>query len=364
MSTGTTHHKIVLLPYKSNMKRLRILFLSHRFSPDIGGIEVHSEVLANSFAQAGHEVRLVTWTPTVGAKNFTFAVVRNPGMFQLIKEHRWADVVFENNPSVRLAWPQVFFRRPLVIALHTWIARTNGTVSLLDKLKTRRLANANKVIACSKAVRLRCWPDAAVIENPYQENLFRILPAISRQKEFVFLGRLVSDKGADLAIHAIHKFIAAEEERGLWSNRVSLTIIGEGPEKENLEKLVRRLNLEHNVTFKGALRVDKLVECLNEHRFILVPSVWEEPFGMVALEGMACGCVPIVSDGGGLPDAIGEAGLTFRRGNVDSFVDAIRTVFGNEELEKKLKEAATDHLSLHRQEPISKRYLNIIEEVV
>lgn len=363
MMADTQHHKIVL-PYKSNMKGLRILFLSHRFSPDIGGIEVHSEILANSFAQAGHEVRLVTWTPTAGNKTFTFAVVRNPGPFQLIKEHRWADVVFENNPSVRLAWPQVFFRRPLVIALHTWIARTNGTVSLLDKVKTRRLANAKKVIACSNAVRRRCWPGAVVIENPYQENLFRIMPAISRQKDFVFLGRLVSDKGADLAIHAIRKFISTEEETSLRSHQVSLTIIGNGPEKENLERLVRRLDLEHNVTFKGALSGDKLVECLNEHRFILVPSVWEEPFGMVALEGMACGCVPIVAESGGLPDAVGNAGLTFQRGNVDSLLSTIRTVSGNEELEKKLRKAATDHLSLHQRQPISMRYLKIIEEVV
>ncbi len=343
---------------------MKILFLSHSFFPDIGGIEMHSEILAHSFANAGHEVHLVTWSCGGTEKDFPFAVIRNPGKYRLIQEHKWADVVFENNPCVRLAWPSFFLRRPLVIALHTWISRINGTISWIDKLKIKRLILAKRVIACSHALRLRCWPDSTVIANPYQDNLFKVLPDVNRSKDFVFLGRLVSDKGVDLALRAIHKLIQLKKRDQNSSNDISFTIIGNGPERETLEKLVHELGLEKNITFKGALKGGQLVECLNEHRFLLVPSVWEEPFGMVALEGMACGCLPIVSDGGGLPDAIGKAGLTFERGNVDSLVSTIQQVWNDQELEKKLRTAIPEHLSLHQQELITKRYLTVIEEVM
>ena len=51
-----------------------------------------------------------------------------------------------------------------------------------------------------------------------------------------------------------------------------------------------------------------MVEELNRHEIMVVPSRWNELFGVVALEGMACGCAMLVSDGGGLPDAVGYAG--------------------------------------------------------
>lgn len=109
---------------------------------------------------------------------------------------------------------------------------------------------------------------------------------------------------------------------------------------------------------------EDLVQCLNDHRFILVPSVWEEPFGMVALEGMACGCIPIVSDGGGLPDAVGNAGLIFQRGNVDALIDAIQLVYKNKEIEERFRTIAMDYLLSFQKEPIAKRYLQVIEEVI
>src|SRR5690606_40338743 len=92
-----------------------------------------------------------------------------------------------------------------------------------------------------------------------------------------------------------------------------LTIIGDGPEAPVLKALAVKYGLEHKVDFKGSLQGKELVDCLNQHKLILVPSRWEEPFGNVALEGMACGCIPVVSDGGGLAEAVGHAGLTFQR---------------------------------------------------
>ena len=95
----------------------------------------------------------------------------------------------------------------------------------------------------------------------------------------------------------------------------SLTIIGDGPHRDYLENLALSYNIIPHVNFKGFLKGDVLVEELNRHEIMVVPSRWNEPFGVVALEGMACGCAMLVSDGGGLPDAVGSAGLQFKRAN-------------------------------------------------
>ncbi|MEO6637579.1 MAG: glycosyltransferase family 1 protein, partial [Ginsengibacter sp.] len=147
---------------------MKILFITHKFYPHIGGIEVNSEILANSFHEAGHEIKLVTWSEDPGKKPYPFEVVRNPGVFMLISLHRWAETIFENNISLRLSWPSFFFKKPRIIAIRTWIARMDGTLGWQDKLKIKILNNASAVIAISESVRRKTWPAATVIGNPYR----------------------------------------------------------------------------------------------------------------------------------------------------------------------------------------------------
>ena len=312
--------------------------LSHSFFPAIGGIETISELLADAFHQASHEVVVMTWTKGDGQRDFPYPVIRNPNVFHLFKTHLWADLVFENNPCLRLSFPNLILNRPSVIGLHTWITRVNGDVEWQDKFKLKWLKRAKQVVACSNALRLRSWPAATVIANPYQEKIFRIKPEIPKILNFVFLGRLVSDKGVALAIRAFHQIISSEFYKEDLKHMLTLTIIGDGPERQRLEELVtKELRLDNQVTFKGALKGEMLVDELNKHRYLLVPSVWEEPFGVVVLEGMACGCIPIVSNSGGLPEAVGDAGLTFEKSNVESLIFVLKQILENQKLEQKLR---------------------------
>ena len=338
---------------------LKILFLSHAFYPSLGGIEVNSEILAQAFQEAGHAVHLVTWSTDPSEKVFPYVVLRNPSKRSLIREHQWADVVFENNPCLRLAWPNLFWVRPSVIALNTWVARVDGTIGLQDRVKSLWFKRAGGLIAVSEAIRERCWPAATVIGNPYRVSDFKLMPEIERSRDFVFLGRLVSDKGADQAVRALQQVALGMPEAAV----PSLTIVGDGPEREPLEQLVAELGLSAAVRFTGSLRGEALARCLNGHRFLLVPSVWEEPFGNVALEGIACGCVPIVSDGGGLPDAVGKAGLTFSRGDVAALAGCMRQVLRSPALEAELRAAAPGHLAGHHPQRVAQRYLEMIEAV-
>lgn len=336
---------------------MKILFLTHRFYPHIGGIEVNSEILALNFVLQGNEVHLITWTKENDSKNFPFKVIRNPSFYALIKEHSWADIVYENNPCLRLSWPSYLLKKSRVIAIRTWISRKDGSLAIQDKLKLFWISKARSVIAVSDAVRLHSWEDAIVIGNPYRNDLFRIINEGERGNSFVYLGRLVSDKGVDLAIKALSSLIKSDNKA---ANNFCLTIIGDGPERKSLEDLVNLLELKGYVNFVGNLSGEILVNVLNKHKFLLAPSLWKEPFGNIALEGMACGCIPIVSDGGGLPDAVGKAGLIFNRGNLDSLVSCIHNIINNKDLEIKLRNKAPNHLKSHYPEVVSSRYLEII----
>lgn len=346
-----------------SLKPLKILILSHSFYPHIGGIEVNSEIFAECFTEAGHIVRLITWSNTLAEKDYSYTVLRSPGFIMLAQQHAWSDVVFENNPCLRLSWPNIFFSRPSVIVLNTWIARIDGSVGIQDVLKKLWLKRAKEVISVSNAVRLRCWPSATVIGNPYRASKFRLMADVSRDRDFIFLGRLVSDKGADQAIHAIAQLLNEGEDSPVLAG-TSLTIVGDGPELENLKRLTSKLRINKHIHFTGSLEGDDLVTCLNRHKFLLVPSLWEEPFGNVVLEGMACGCLPIASNGGGLPDAVGKAGITFQRGNLKDLIECMSSVLRNPEKEQRLRNESKSHLLQHHPELVSRRYLEVIESVV
>ena len=336
----------------------KVLFISHRFYPEIGGIETNAEILATGFCNLGANVHLITWSKSNDDKTFPFTVIRVPSLKKLLDEHHWADVILENNPSLRLSWPNLFIKKPLVIALNTWVTRLSGEKGFKDKLKQLWFKRAKTMIAVSDAVRRKEWPYAVVIENPYNDKLFKVQPNVNKQIPFVFLGRLVSDKGADQAIKAIAILL---HEKVLTNDRIQLTIIGDGPEKENLFRLAEKLHLNSVIQFTGALQYEKLVSCLNQHKYILVPSSWEEPYGNIVLEGMACGCVPIVSDGGGLPEAVGDAGFTFKRNDIAAMVTIIENIFENHLQTISVEQGRVAHLENHSMDKVSKSYLTILE---
>lgn len=334
---------------------MKILFFSHFFWPQIGGIESITEILATQFSIREHEVRVVTWSETESERFFPFRVIRKPSLTRLINQTLWADVIFENNPSLRLSWPSILLLKPNVVVLQTWIARNNGRLSAVDRFKRLRLSASNSVVAISEVVKNEIFPGAQVIPNPFNTSVFAGVGAEFVRRDFVVLGRLVSDKGIDLAIRAI---------AGLVRQKVDcrLTIIGQGPEMAALKVLAKGEGIEDRVEFLGSLTGEILAAELRKYRYIIIPSRWKEPFGIVALEGLACGCIPIVADGGGLPDAIGKAGLVFKRGDLHDLETKMKYILSDDRLEKQLKAEAPAQLAIHRPEVIADRYLELLKK--
>jgi len=346
---------------------MKILFTSNRFFPDVGGIESHSEILAEFLLRKRCGVVLATQSVGGSAvRGFRYPVLRRAGASVLRQAHHNADLVYQNNIELGSLWPGVPFRKPLVVSIHTWLRRPDGRRRLVDFLKKLVLHRADKVICVSDALRKDTFAKAEVIPNPYDNRLFRRLSGMQRDRAVVFLGRLVSDKGADILVEAFSRLVADRElvdactrQRVEWR----LTIVGSGCEETTLKSMVASMSLSDRVEFCGALAGEKLVSILNRHRVIAIPSRWQEPFGMVALEGMACGCVPIGSDGGGLPEAIGPGGLTFRRGSIEDLVVGLKRLFLEPNLVDKLEERAASHIERHYKDTICAKYLEIFRSV-
>lgn len=95
-----------------------------------------------------------------------------------------------------------------------------------------------------------------------------------------------------------------------------------------LASLQARLADLPNVTFRH--RVSDMRQVYRQTRLLLAPSVWEEGFGMVAVEAQSCAIPVIASVRGGLPESVGDGGLLIKDyRNVDAWVAALRSVLGS-----------------------------------
>ena len=339
---------------------MNILISSRLFYPSLGGSETNAEILAREFIRLGHQVKLITHTLNVltngEEKHFPFPIIRRPSQIQLLALMRWCDVCLQNGMLLKQAWAVLLTQTPLVIRHQTWIQNPCQRATWLTRLKLL-MVKFSTSIAISQPIADHLKHPSILIPNPYRDNLFCRLTDIPRTKELVFLGRLVSDKGLDLLLSVI-----ADLKKSEILPR--LTVIGTGEDHMALRQQALSLGLDNQVTFVGAKVGDELVRLLNEHQILVVPSRWREPFGVVALEGIACGCVVVGSSGGGLKEAIGKCGPTFPNGDQTALAQTLERLLTQPALLARYRANAPSHLLKHHQATVAKAYLQVIEEAI
>lgn len=140
----------------------------------------------------------------------------------------------------------------------------------------------------------------------------------------VYVGRVVDDKGVDIAVGAI---AALRRRRGLPAR---LVIIGTGPKKyaAQLLRQARRERVDDLVDMVGSVRGPDLHAVLGAASAWVVPSRWDEPAPMVALESALAGIPLVASRVGGIPELVqdGEEALLFDRDDVEGCAAALAEV--------------------------------------
>ncbi len=334
---------------------MKILIYSSVFYPSIGGLEAIISVLAHEFIFNGHDVKLVTHTLADQADNFPFEVIRCPTINQFFNLTRWCDLCFHGCISLKAIWPILLLRKPLVVTHQTWYLYPETKLTWKTALKhwiTGFVTN----IAPSQAIADQLPASVKVIPNSYQDDVFYEMSTVPRDRDLVFLGRLVSDKGADLLINSL----ALLKQQGLEPN---LTIIGRGTEEVHLKQQAQILGIADQIQFVGTQRGEPLAQLLNAHKILVVPSKWQEPFGIVALEGIACGCVVVGSKDGGLKDAIGSCGVTFPNESVEDLTKILADLLTNPEKIEIYKKYRKTHLARHHKGSVAKAYLQVMEAI-
>ncbi len=335
---------------------LRILISSHLFHPSIGGIQTVSRLLAEEFAAAGHIVKVVTQTAAVSEELFPYEVIRCANPLSLLNLVRWCDVLLHSNISLRTTWPLLFVHRPWIVVHHTLLTPRGERPGIAARFKQALLHRANG-ISVSEAMAKQIMAPSLVIPNPYSDEQFYEMPEVPRNRDLVFLGRLVSQKGVDLLLNAL----SILKKEGLTPR---LTVIGSGEMHFELQKLTDSLGLAEQVSFVSEKTGLELAQLLNAHRIMVVPSRPFESFGVVALEGIACGCVVVGADQGGLKEAIGPCGVTFESESADSLAKCLADLLHNPIGMASFRAGAAAHLDQHKRGAISAAYLKQIARLM
>lgn len=335
---------------------MKILITSYAFAPSVGGIETASRIMADAFIARGHEVRIVTQTTEECCEPLSYEVVRAPSCSKLWQVVKWADVVWQNNTSLNYLWAPLLQNKPTAVTLQCALYRHYPHKYWQERIKGQLLKRC-EVIAISQYVTQGLNCKSTLQGNPFESEFNQTAAGIEQDQDLVFLGRLVSDKGADLLIEALRRL--AEDGKNFKT-----TIIGDGDELQNLQEQATQAGLSSQIRFTGFLTGDQLHKEIARHRIMVVPSRWKEPFGIVALEGIAAGCAVIASEGGGLPEAVGPCGITFANDDAAGLANAIATLTENPELVTAMRAKAEKHLARFSIDTQAEAYLKIFKALL
>jgi len=201
----------------------------------------------------------------------------------------------------------------------------------------------------------RIIPGGINIEVTPPERNIRVINKkykLKNKKVVLFSGKLTPQKGVYYLIKA------AENIKG------DIYIIGDGPEKENLEHLTYKLGLRnvHFLGYMGKDREEEFKEFYYRANIFVAPSVWDEPLGLVILEAMATKTPVIATRKGGIPLAVknGVNGFLVRPRSSRQIAEACNKLLENDELRKKMGEAARQTVKeKFTWKKIAQRYLRI-----
>lgn len=145
---------------------------------------------------------------------------------------------------------------------------------------------------------------------------------LSTPVRLMFSGRLVDWKGVDVLIRAF-KLLVDEDLP------FTLTIVGDGPERESLRRLTEELNLERQIRFVGAVPYEDVMEWYAKAHILVLPSLRREGWGKVLIEAMCHGLVCVGSDVDLVPWQLEGRGYVFPSGDARALAAVLKEIVRN-----------------------------------
>ncbi len=389
----------------------RALILSWEYPPLIeGGLARHVRKLSEGLVDSGVEVHVLTRggeespaeedaagvsihrirepnRPTDLGEFVAWVERMNSDMLAAgveLGDHHSFDVVHGHDWLVANACDHLAkrFGVPLVTTIHAtehgrhqgWVSEHPQTyIHGVERWITNR---SERVIACSHYMREQVVdifgveeekvsvipngidPEDLRPQDPAELERLRGEFAEPDQNLVLLIGRLVYEKGFQLALEAMPKVI--EDVPG-----TRFLVAGSGTHEAELHKQADQLGLGEHGTFLGWIGDDVLHSLYAIADVCVVPSIYE-PFGLVALEAMASGCPCIVADTGGLREVVPheEVGLRFRPRDPEALAEVAVRVLSDDELGRRLVAEAYDHLRRFDWNDIAEQTSEVYAELV
>jgi len=270
----------------------------------------------------------------------TFVSFRFPSALALLGiPYIWGPVA----GAERIPWR--FYRElGLPGAIHEAAHQIHNRFARLDPLVRRTALNAAAILVVNEAtqhalpgaVHQRCQIVSAIGINYEEVNGVACSQAADGLR-LLFVGALVPRKGVQLALEAMARLDAS---RG----PITLTVVGDGPERAKLQALASRLGIDDRVRFLGSLARSEVMQIYREHHVLVFPSL-RDSGGFAVLEAMAAG-LPVICLALGGPATLVTEDTGFRipahtPGQVvKDLVSAIAYLRDNPEVRRQMGEAA------------------------
>jgi glycosyltransferase involved in cell wall biosynthesis len=307
------------------MSGARVLFLASEYPPfTYGGLGTHVYELTGALARRGVKLGLAVpahagyetppagidllEVPVTGAVSdgefwlrfcheAVVAAERSWGRPDVIHAHDWMTVL----GGIRM---REALRIPLMFSVHLpQLTEPNVSMESLGLLYADCVMVNSRAVAAELAERRLPIRALNVVPNGVDLGRFSAAAPVPRSGTILLVGRLVAQKGVDVALRALVAVLGR-------CPQARLVVAGDGDQALYLRRTARFLGIASHVGFVGWQTGDALVALYRQANVVVVPSRYE-PFGLVALEAMACGRPVIASQVGGLTEVVVDAGTGY-----------------------------------------------------
>lgn len=378
----------------NRVNELDILLAPGVFPPDSGGPATFAPDIGRALVARGHDVRTVTngTAPAGFDTNYPFDVVRIPREGSIPRRY-WRqiqtivgeirefepDIVLVNAFDLQAVTAARLTRTPVITKvvgdnawertrrggltddIETFQQRSYGPkVEALKLLRTLQTRAAHHVVVPSEYLRgiVETWgvPDdnLSVIYNSLDLDT-RHVPDAERADRIVTVGRLVPWKGFSGLITAFSNMERDAE----------FHIVGDGPERDTLERHARASGREGDIVFHGRVEHERVLELLAHSKVFALNSTYEG-LPHVVLEALACGTPVVASAAGGTPEAVidGESGYLVQQGDTDAFTERFDRLIEDSALREQLRQGGFELLETRFDpESMIEAYERLLREV-
>lgn len=359
---------------------LNIAMVTDFYYPRVGGVEYCVDALARHLVQLGHKVTIITRVhPLANDQKSEMTIKRIGGFFlsgyvpfsktyQMLRhEIQWGkfDIVHAHGLFSPLAMAATRVAKhlgvPHVLTLHSLFRGVENFFAAY------MLTRVSKVIAVSRCVAKQIEILTKTTKVYYVPNGFD-LPVLDTPLERV----LTEDVKSRIVLGTVSRLTRKKEVNDfIWiaarilqkNKNLLFVIVGGGPERKKLEKLVKRLNIKDQVVFTGNVSRAHVFDVMRQMDvFALTCSL--EAFGMVVLEAMQC-CVPVVArDKTGISDIITSGESGYLCDSKEAMLNHITLLIENPDLRRKIAAAGAEVVKKFNWLDVANKTVAVYQELI